>query len=348
MKGADKMKSEIKSFGKTSSGEEVFEYILENKMGARLALISYGAAIKSLCLKNGRDVVLGYDSIAGYESDDKYMGAIAGRCANRICGGRFALNGKEYKLAVNNGLNHLHGGIVGFDKKIWNGNINGNSVQFKLISPNMDEGYPGEVRVMVKYTFTENNEVEIEYSAISDQDTIINLTNHTYFNLNGGGTIENHIMTIYAQSFTEINESGCSSGVISPVERTPLDFRKPKRIGQDIDADYVQLKYASGYDHNFVLKGSYDRRVQKAAYVESGDTTLEVWTDQTGMHFYSGNFLDGAIKGKKGADYKRRYGFALETQDWPDAINHENFPNVIIKKGEEYRRKTIFKLTERV
>ncbi len=338
------MKSEIKPFGKTRRGEDVFEYILENGCGTRLSLISYGAAIRGLRLPNGRDIILGYDTIEDYEAQDKYMGAIAGRCANRISSGRFKLNGREYTLAVNNGPNHLHGGIAGFDKRVWKGGISGECVKFTLFSKNMEEGYPGNLSVRVKYTLTEDNEVIIDYFALGDDDTVVNLTNHSYFNLNGGGTIENHRLTIYADEFTEIDENGCSNGRIAPVEGTPLDFRTAKEIGRDINTDCEQLKNAGGYDHNFILKRSHSPELKQAAVAVSGGVTLEVWTDQPGMHFYSGNYLDGAVPGKGGAPYEKRYGFALETQDWPDAVNNANFPSAVLKKGEEYRRRTIFKV----
>ncbi|MCD8036357.1 MAG: galactose mutarotase, partial [Clostridiales bacterium] len=337
------MKTDTKLFGKTNRGEDVYEYTIINERDTKLSIISYGAAIRSLSLKDGRDIILGYDTMEDYEVQDKYMGAIAGRCANRISEGRFELNEREYFLAVNDGPNHLHGGKVGFDKRLWRGGFKDGSLEFTLFSENMEEGYPGNLNIRVKYTLTDYDEVFIDYFAVSDTDTVVNLTNHSYFNLNGGGTIENHRMTIYADEFTEIDENGCSNGKIAKVEGTPLDFRTAKEIGLDIDKDCVQLKNAGGYDHNFILKKNHSMEVKKAAEAEADGIKLEVWTDQCGMHFYSGNYLDGVVKGKGGASYEKRYGFALETQDWPDAVNHRNFPSAVLKRGEEYRRRTIFK-----
>lgn len=337
------MKFSIEHFGKTSEDEDVMEYTIENRNGTKLTLISYGAAIRGIQMPNGTDVVLGYDRIEDYENQDKYMGATVGRCANRIGGGRFSLNGKEYVLAKNNGPNHLHGGIVGFDKKVWKSSIEGQRVVFRLTSPDGDEGYPGNLDVEISYGLTNNNAVVIDCTAVCDKDTVVNITNHTYFNLAGGGTIEDHYLTINSDEFTEIDETGCSSGKLSHVKGTPFDFTKRKLIGKDIDADCVQIKNASGYDHNYVFKDRHDAEILKAAEAGCGEIAMDVWTDQPGMHFYSGNFLDGEVRGKNGAVYGRRSGFALETQDWPDAVNHEDFPSVVLKKGEVYKRKTVFK-----
>lgn len=333
-------------FGLTKSGEEVAEYILENKNGIKLSLISYGAAIRSVVLPDGTDIVLGFDTVEGYENHDKYMGAVIGRCANRIKGGRFRLNGSEYTLAVNNGTNHLHGGEKGFDKKVWKGFADSDSVTFTLFSPDMEEGYPGDLNVTVKYTLSEDNEIIILYSALSTEDTIVNLTNHTYFNLDGHGSVEEHMLAIYADEFTAIDETGCSDGSILSVDKTPMDFRNKKKIGTDIEADFKQTAYAGGYDHNFILKHSFSDEIKKAASAENGKVTLEVWTDQPGVHFYSGNFLDGTDIGKNGVKYEKRGGFALETQDWPDAVNHDGFPSPILKRGNHYRSTTIFKIIE--
>lgn len=338
------MKIEIRPFGKTSAGEEVQEYVLENRNGTVLSLISYGAAIKSLCLPNGKDVVLGYDSIENYEKQDKYMGAIIGRCANRISDGKFSIDGKEYNLAVNDGPNHLHGGIKGFDKKVWNGRVEDDSVVFTIVSKDMEEGYPGNLEVEVKYTFTNNNEVVIDYKAVSDADTVVNLTNHSYFNLSGEDTIENHYMIIYADEYTQLDESGCSNGNVVSVYGTPFDFTRIKKIGEEIEADCEQIRNANGYDHNFVFKKDHSEDIIKTASAICGDVTLDVWTNQPGMHFYTGNFLDGVVPGKNGEIYGKRKGFAVETQDWPDAVNHDGFPSTILKKGEIYKRRTVFKV----
>lgn len=337
------MKIETKLFGKTALGKTVFEYVMSEENGITVKLISYGAAVRSIILPNGKDIVLGFDSIDGYECHDKYMGAIVGRCANRIGKGRFMLNGKEYNLAVNNGPNHLHGGIIGFDKKVWRGVINDNSVEFFLNAENGEEGYPGNLNVKVIYKLNDNR-LDIDYYAVSDLDTVVNITNHTYFNLNGhqNGSIENHLLNIYADEFTEIDEYGCSTGKISSVQDTCFDFRVGKAIGKDIDANCEQIRFGPGYDHNFILKKVYNDVLKKGAEVKSGDVKLTVYTDQTGVHFYSGNYLDEQVHGKGNTVYHKRSGFALETQNWPDAINHKNFPNAVLKKGEIYHRKTIF------
>lgn len=338
------MKTDIRLFGVASNGEEVYEYTMENDCGIRLSVISYGAAVRAIVLPDGRDIVLGFDSVEDYERHDKYMGAVVGRCANRISNGRFVIDGKEYSVAVNNGPNHLHGGIKGFDKKVWSGGFKNNSVEFTAFSPDMEEGYPGNLSVRVKYTLTEDSRVEIEYFAVSDKDTLVNITNHTYFNLSGKGTIDDHLMMIPAECYTEIDENGCSNGKVSNVEGTPLDFRCEKKIGDDIDSDFEQMRFAAGYDHNYILKTKHTDELVKAARVKAEGVLLEVSTTQPGVHFYSGNYLDGEVPGKNGTVYEKRSGFALEAQEWPDAVNNIDFPSPILKKGEEYIRKTVWKI----
>ena len=338
------MNYEIKPFGVTKGGEEVQEFVLENDNGLKISAISYGAALRSIVLSAGWDIVLGFDTIEDYERHDKYMGAIVGRCANRISNGSFVLNGKDYVLAVNNGPNHLHGGIEGFDKKVWKGVLRDNHIEFSNFSPDGEEGYPGNLSARVTYTLTEDNEIVIDYFALCDEDTVVNLTNHTYFNLDGNGNILNHVLQIPADEFTEIDENGCSNGKIAGVDGTPFDFREPKRIGSDIDADCEQIKNAQGYDHNYILKHRNDDKVNLAARLSSGDTTLEVWTDQPGVHVYTGNFLDDVVPGKNGVCYDKRSGIAIETQNWPDAVNNDGFPTSILKRGEVYRRKTVFRI----
>lgn len=340
------MNIQTNPFGVTAAGETVFEFILSEKNGITVSLISYGAAIRSIILPDGRDIVLGFDCIDDYEQHDKYMGATIGRCANRIGKGCFLLNKKEYNLAVNNGPNHLHGGIVGFDKKVWHGEVQDNSVVFSLVSKDGEEGYPGKLDVSVIYKLEENR-LSIDCFAVSDSDTVVNISNHTYFNLNGhqNGDIEGHFLKINADKFTEIDENGCSSGAVADVLNTVFDFRDGKEIGKDINSDCEQVRYAAGFDHNFVLKEKYSGKLKMAAEAISGGVKLTVYTDQTGVHFYSGNYLDGVVHGKGDAEYQKRSGFALETQNWPDAINHADFPSVVLKKGEKYHRKTIFEIT---
>lgn len=337
------MKIEVKPFGVTSYGVPISEYILSGENGISASLISYGAAVRSVILPNGKDVVLGFDRIEDYEAHDKYMGATIGRCANRIAKGIFRLNGKEYKLAQNSGSNHLHGGVCGFDKKAWHGEIKNNTVVFSACSEDGEEGYPGKLEVRVVYQLN-GNALDIDYSAVSDADTVVNLTNHAYFNLDGhnSGRIENHLIKINADQFTEIGENGCSNGNISNVAGTCFDFRNYKRIGRDIDSNSEQIRFAGGYDHNFVLKDVYSDEMNEAAAVISGDVKLTVYTDQCGIHFYSGNYLDEKVDGKDHSKYHKRSGFVLEAQNWPDAVNHSSFPDAVLKKGEVYHRKVIY------
>jgi len=334
-----------KPFGETAQGQPVYEYVLSEENGITVSIISYGATVRSIILPDGKDIVLGFDKIADYERHDKYMGATIGRCANRIGNGRFILNGNEYKLAINNGPNHLHGGINGFDKKVWNGGVKNNSVELSICSKDGEEGYPGNLKVKAVYKLTESK-LEIDYYAVSDSDTIVNITNHTYFNLNGhnGDNVENHVMKIFADEFNDIDGDGCSSGKISSVSNTCFDFREGKEIGKDINDDCEQIKFGAGFDHNFILKKEYSSMIKKAAMVKSNDVELTVYTDQNGIHFYSGNYLDGKVLGKEGTKYEKSSGFALETQNWPDSINHSNFPNAVLKKGDLYYRKTIFNI----
>lgn len=338
------MKAEIKPFGETSFGDLVFEYVLSEENGISVSIISYGAAVRSVILPSGKDIVLGFDSISDYESHDKYMGATVGRCANRIAKGTFRLNGKLYKLTVNNSPNHLHGGVRGFDKKVWHGEIKDNTVVFSVRSEDEEEGYPGNLEVKAVYKL-DGNALEIDYYAVSDADTVVNLANHTYFNLDGhnSGSIENHLIKINTDRFTEIDENGCSNGNISSVADTCFDFRNYNKIGQNIDTNSEQIRFANGYDHNFVLKDVYSDEIKKAAEAISSDVKLTVYTDQCGVHFYSGNYLDEQVCGKGDSEYHKRSGFALETQNWPDAVNHSNFPDAVLKKGELYHRKTIYR-----
>ena len=213
-----------------------------------------------------------------------------------------------------------------------------------MLSSDGEENYPGDLTVKVKYVLSDDNEIIISYWAESTEDTLVNLTNHTYFNLNGNGTVDKHKLSIFADEFTGIDNTGCSDGSLISVEGTPMDFRTEKEIGKDIESDFQQILYASGYDHNFVLKHEHSTEMRKAATVSADKASMEVWTDQPGMHFYSGNFLDGTDIGKNNTPYKKRSGFALETQDWPDAVNHRDFPYPILRKGEIYERKTIFKI----
>ena len=341
-----------KPFGTTPDGKAVDLYRLTDKNGFSVELITYGGAVRSIAVPvsgGSVDVALGTDDIEGYIKQDKYYGAILGRYANRIGGGKFCLNGREYSLFVNNGPNHLHGGKEGFDKKVWEAEREDNAVTLRYFSPDGEEGYPGNLNVSVKYSVS-NGSLIIETEAVCDSDTVVNISNHPYFNLNGhgDGDISGHIMKIYAESFTEIDGNTLATGRILPVKGTPMDFLEAWEIGEGIDDGYVQIKYGSGYDHNWALKKSEKGGFEKAAEVYSPKTRIkmEVITTQPGIQFYSGNFLDGNVLGKNGAVYSRRSGFALETQGFPNAVNCPNFPSPALKKGDIYRQKTVYKFTE--
>ena len=341
-------------FGVLSNGEKVDIYYMKNTKGIELKIMNYGGAIVSAIVpdKNGNfaDIVLGHDSFQGYLKANPYFGAIVGRYANRIAKGKFTLNGKVYTLATNNGQNHLHGGIKGFDKRIWNATplITPNGVALKLsyLSKNGEEGYPGNLNVVVTYTLNNNNELRINYSASTDQTTIVNLTNHTYWNLAENGDILNHRIMINADKFTPVDSTLIPTGEIKSVYGTPFDFRKSRPIGDQINADNIQLKYANGgYDLNWVLnKDEHDSLYLAARVTEPiSGRVLEVWSTEPGLQFYSGNFLDGSITGKNGQIYKKHTAFALEAQHFPDSPNHPNFPSVVLKPGQEYKQTTIYK-----
>ncbi|MCD6116600.1 galactose mutarotase [bacterium] len=341
-------------FGVLSNGEKVDIYYMKNTKGIELKIMNYGGAIVSAIVpdKNGNfaDIVLGHDSFQGYLKANPYFGAIVGRYANRIAKGKFTLNGKVYTLATNNGQNHLHGGIKGFDKRIWNATplITPNGVALKLsyLSKNGEEGYPGNLNVVVTYTLNNNNELRINYSASTDQTTIVNLTNHTYWNLAENGDILNHRIMINADKFTPVDSTLIPTGEIKSVYGTPFDFRKFRPIGDQINADNIQLKYANGgYDLNWVLNKDEHGSLSLAARVTEpiSGRVLEVWTTEPGLQFYSGNFLDGSITGKNGQIYKKHTAFALEAQHFPDSPNHPNFPSVVLKPGQEYKQTTIYK-----
>ncbi|MGC8742454.1 MAG: aldose epimerase family protein [Verrucomicrobiia bacterium] len=343
------------SFGQTEEGKNIDQYVLKNNKGMTVKIITYGGIITELLVpdKNGRvnDVVLGFDDLKGYLKGHPYFGAIVGRVANRIAGGKFKLGDKEYTLAKNNGPNHLHGGIRGFDKVIWNAEpiyrSEGVGVRLSYLSPDGEEGYPGNLSVTVVYLLSNENELKIEYKATTDKETIINLSNHSYFNLLGAenGLILDHELFINANYYTPVDDTLIPTGEIKPVEGTPLDFRKPTKIGARIE----QVKVGdnpSGYDHNYVLNGG-GVKLDLAAQVYEPTTGrfMEVYTTEPGIQFYSGNFLDGTLTGKKGVIYKKHHGFCLETQHFPDSINHPNFPSVVLKPGQMYTQTTVYKFS---
>ena len=346
-------------FGNAPDGTSVERYTLTNTRGTTLRVLSWGAIVQSLEVANaaGRfdDVVLGYDTIEPYYANRGYVGAVVGRYANRIANGRFTLDGREYTLAANNGPNHLHGGLRGFDKQVWTATTEATGpraaaegracegVRFELVSPDGDEGYPGTLRVFVQYTLTEADVVVIDYGAVTDAPTIVNLTNHSYFNLAGAATcdIGGHVLELDADAFTPVVEGAIPTGERAPVEGTPFDFRVPTPIGARIDAQHPQLLLTGGYDHNVVVRGEMGtlRRAARASEPSSG-RTLEVHTTEPGMQFYAGNKLDGTLVGKRGRPLRRRHGFCLETQHFPDSPNQPGFPPTVLRPGEAYRSTT--------
>jgi aldose 1-epimerase len=338
-------------FGTMPEGAPVEIFTLRNKNGMEVRAINYGAIIQSIRVpdREGKfaDVVIGHDLLEGYRNRSRFFGAVVGRYGNRIAKGKFTLDGREYALAVNNGPNHLHGGSVGFDKVVWSlWSGSATEVQFSRVSPDGEEGYPGNVRLTVGYALTDRNELVVTYSGGTDKPTPINLTQHSYFNLSGhdAGDISGHILTINADRYTPVDATQIPTGAITPVAGTPFDFRKPTPIGSRIDAADDQLKIGLGYDHNFVLnrKGA-GLFVAATLFDPKSGRTLEVSTTEPGIQFYSGNKLDGTITGKGGAVYSKRSGLCLETQHFPDSPNHANFPSTILRPGQKYESKTVFK-----
>lgn len=331
----------------TVKGQEVFLFTLENSNGMVVKLTNYGGIVTSVMVPdkqgNSRDVVLGFDSLQGYLEGHPYFGCIVGRYANRIAKGYFELEGNGYQLARNNGENHLHGGMEGLDKKVWQASEHPSEkeagVRLEYLSPDGEENYPGNLKVTVVYSLTEDNELKITYTATTDQPTPVNLTHHGYFNLNGQGEgdILGHRLFIDADRYTAVNEHLIPTGILPEVEGTPMDFRLPKLIGKDFS------QVAGGYDHNYVLNKGDEFMV--AARLESPESgiTMEVLTTQPGMQFYSGNFLDGTLTGKKGKVYHQHYGLCLETQHFPDSPNQPGFPGTILEPGETFSQKTIYK-----
>ena len=348
---------EKKLFGKLADGREVFEYTLTNANGMKAKIINYGATVVSLEVpdRNGKfaDVVLGYDNIEGYVADKSYFGAIIGRYGNRIGKGKFKLDGKEYQLSINNGENQLHGGTEGFNKKVWTveatdeSNL-GQSIMLSYISKDGEEGYPGTVKLTVNYQLTNQNELKINYTGTTDKTTILNPTHHSYFNLTGDSnkTILDEELWIDADKFTPVDKELITTGELADVKNTPMDFRQPTKVGARINDDYEQLKLGRGYDHNFVLN-KHQELIPKIAsvYDSSSGRFLEMWTDQPGVQFYTGNFLDGTVMGKNGIKYQFRTGLCLEAQHFPDSPNKPNFPSVVLRPEQVYRQTTIYKFS---
>ncbi len=350
-KGESAVKVEKTRYGALADGREVHLFTLTNPSGMRVRLTNYGAICVSVEVpdKDGNlgDVTLGYDTLKGWLGNTSYFGATVGRYANRIAKAEFELDGKTYRLAANNGENHLHGGIKGFDKRLWKGEIvqaaDSAGVRFTRTSPDGEEGYPGNLQVAVLYTLTTANELKIEFTATTDKPTICNLAHHTYWNLRGpeNGDVLGHVLMIRADRYTPVNEQLIPTGELAPVEGTPFDFRQPKPIGRDI------AKVPGGYDHNFVLNDYAPGKVRLAVRVTEPTTgrVMEIYTDQPGVQFYSGNFLDGSITGKKGVKYQKHYGFCLETQHYPDSPHHPEWPSVVLRPGQTYRHVMICKFS---
>lgn len=348
------------SFGKTADGQEITAYTLTNA-GITAKVIDYGAILTELHVPDAKgnvaDVVLGFDNVKQYETESPYFGATTGRVANRIAKGKFTLDGKEYTLATNNAPNHLHGGIVGFNKKIWKAEtlktIEGPAVKFSYTSPDGEEGYPGNLAVEVTYTLTKDAELRVDYKATTDKATPINLTHHTYFNLagQGNGTILNHELELTADHYTPVDATLIPTGNIAKVEGTVFDFRRPAPIGGRIHLlkGDAATKDPGGYDLNYVLNNQTGN-VALAAKLHDPSTgrIMEIWTDEPGIQFYTGNFLDGSLTGKEGKVYQKHFGLCLETQHYPDSINQPKFPSTVLKPGETYTQTCVHKFyTER-
>jgi aldose 1-epimerase len=335
-------------FGKTSEGETVDIFTLTNGKGIKARVTNYGGIVTELHVpdRNGHvaDVVLGFDNLERYLKGHPHFGSITGRFANRICKGKFQLNGKPYSLAINNGPNHLHGGLRGIDKRIWRSEPAKSGLSLKLAydSPDGEEGYPGNLRIEVTYSVTEENEFIIEYSATTDRSTPINLTNHSYFNLAGAGAGEilEHELRLNCDFFTPVDEVSIPTGEIRSVEGTLMDFRTAKRIGRD----FGQIKGSpGGYDHNYVIKKSWVGELAMAAECNDqvSGRTMSVFTTEPGVQLYTANYLDGSIAGKGGKVYRKNSAFCLECQHFPDSVNHPHFPSVILNPGETYNQRTV-------
>jgi aldose 1-epimerase len=340
------------TFQQTVNGKEVNLFVLKNKNNAVVTLTNYGARLVSVMVpdKNGvmTDVILGYDSLSNYlRPGESYFGATIGRYANRVAKGAFKLDGKEYKLVVNDGPNSLHGGSHGFDKQVWDAaQKDSQSIAFTYLSKDGEAGYPGNLTSKITYTLTDDNAIDIAYEATTDARTVVNLTNHTYFNLNGAGsgTINDHELMINADSFLPVDKTLIPTGKPMKVEGTPFDFRKTAVIGAQIDTTNEQIRNGGGFDHNYVLNG-VDGKVNKVAVVKGNISgiTLEVYTDQPGLQFYGGNFLNKRIVGKGGKVYDKRNAFCLEAGHYPDSPNQPAFPTTVLSPGQTYKQTTIYK-----
>ena len=338
-----------KEFGVTKEGQNVTAYEMQNGNGMSVRILDFGCTVQSVIVsdRNGvaTDVVLGYDDVVSYESGSCFYGAIVGRCANRIKNARFILDGKEYRLEKNEGENHNHGI---FNKRIFDAHIEDGNVILRYVSPDMEEGYPGNLSVEVCYHLCEDNALEINYKATTDAPTILNLSNHSYFNLNGqdGSTVLDHKLLLNSSNFTEYDETFAQTGRIIPVENTPLDFREEQTIGARFDSDYPRFRVCTGYDHNMVLDGK-DGELKPIGIAKSEKTgiLLEAFTTEPAIQLYSANFIhfDPVKKGKYGVRYPKNGGLCMEAQHYPDSINHPHFPSTVLRPGEIYTQKTVYR-----
>ena len=349
-------------FGVMPGGGEVRSYTLRNSNGMEADVINYGGIMTRLLVpdQKGRtaDVLLGFKDLGDYRRKSPYFGALVGRYGNRIANGRFSLDGTSYKLATNNDPGgipcSLHGGIKGFDKRLWKATPvakpGRQGVRLDYTSPDGEEGYPGTLQVTVHYWLTDRNVLRMEYEARADKDTVLNLTNHNYYNLTGegSGTINDHQLTIHGDRFTPVDEGLIPTGALQPVAGTPFDFTTPHAIGERVDAKDTQLKYGLGYDHNWVLDNQSGSMAKAAeVYEPTSGRIMEVWTTEPGLQFYGGNFLDGTLTGKSGTKYQHRTGLCLETQHFPDSPNQPSFPTTVLKAGDTYRSATEYRFKTR-
>src|SRR5450759_4843679 len=346
----------VKQFGKLSDGREAMLYTLRNKGGATVTITNLGAALVSINVPDRKgvfgDVLLGHDDAQGYANDSSFLGFIVGRYGKRNGKGRFSLNGKKYQIDIKDGENHLHGGKDGFHRKLWRATVNENSaiasITMRYFSPDGEQGYPGNVTLDVTYWWSDSNQLTIEYFGTTDEPTILNPTSHGYFTLTGNpqNTILDHELMIVADRYTPVGAGLITTGKLESVEGTPLDFRVAKKIGARINDPFEQLQMGKGYDHNWVLN-SYDKTVRLAAtvYDPQSGRFMEVLTDQPGLQFYSGNFLNGSLTGKEGIAYQHRTALCLEAQHFPDSPNKPDFPSVVVKPGEMYRQTTIYRFS---
>jgi aldose 1-epimerase len=339
-------------FGRTPDGAPVELYTLRNSQGAEARIMTYGGIVVSLKMPDraGRmgDVVLGYDTLAEYIEENPYFGCLVGRYGNRIANGTFQLDGQTYRLAQNNGPNHLHGGLKGFDRVVWRARAFnsplGPALELNYLSPDGEEGYPGNLSVTAVYTLTEDNALRLDFAAVTDRPTVVNLTHHSYFNLAGRGDILGHEVMIHADRFTPVDETLIPTGELRPVDGTPFDFRTATPIGARIDQENEQLQFGGGYDHNWVINKPYGQfGLQAWVYEPTSGRVMEVLSTEPGLQFYSGNFLDGTLTGKGGWTYEHRTGFCMEPQHFPDSPNQPDFPSTVLRPGETYRNTIVYR-----